>query len=116
MAQNVALPVRDTWQNVALVDRSAAATAPTITTTALPDGVLDTVYSQTIQKTGSDPITFAVQSGTLPAGLTLNTTTGVISGTPTTPVLASGEGEANKATKLPPTRPTTRTPIRKIRP
>ena len=33
---------------------------------------------------------FAVQSGTLPAGLTLNTTTGTISGTPTTAATSSG--------------------------
>ncbi len=89
MAQNVALPARDTWQNVATVDRTAAAVAPTITTTALPDGSVDVAYSQTIQKTGTDPITFAVQSGTLPDGLTLSAQTGVVSGTPTTPVSAS---------------------------
>ena len=33
---------------------------------------------------------FAVQSGTLPAGLTLNTTTGTITGTPTTAATSSG--------------------------
>lgn len=89
MAQNVALPTRDTWQNVAGVDRSAAAVAPVITTTALPDGSVGVAYSQTVQKTGTDPITFAVQSGSLPPGLTLNASTGVISGTPTAPANAS---------------------------
>jgi uncharacterized repeat protein (TIGR02543 family) len=32
---------------------------------------------------GAEPFTFAINSGTLPAGLTIDTTTGVISGTPT---------------------------------
>jgi uncharacterized repeat protein (TIGR02543 family) len=33
---------------------------------------------------GADPFTFSISSGTLPAGLTLDSTTGTISGTPTT--------------------------------
>jgi RHS repeat-associated protein len=42
-------------------------------------------YSQTIATSGgSPPSTFMVSAGTLPAGLALNATTGVISGTPTT--------------------------------
>lgn len=36
------------------------------------------------------PFTYSVQSGALPAGLTLNSSTGVISGTPTTPGTATG--------------------------
>jgi YVTN family beta-propeller protein len=56
-----------------------------ITTTSLPGGVQGTAYSQTIGTTGGDaPLTFAVASGALPAGLHLNATTGAITGTPTT--------------------------------
>lgn len=90
MAQNVALVTRDTWQNVATVDRTAAAVAPVITTTALPDGAVGVAYSQTIQRTGTDPITFAVQSGDDPAtiGLSLSSA-GVLSGTPTAPAALS---------------------------
>ena len=58
--------------------------APTITTESLPDGEVGTVYSQTLIATGDSTITWSVTSGTLPAGLTLDTSTGVISGTPTT--------------------------------
>lgn len=42
-------------------------------------------YSETISaQGGTSPYTFTLTSGTLPAGLSLNNTTGVISGTPTT--------------------------------
>ena len=58
--------------------------APTITTESLPDGEVGTVYSQTLTATGDPTITWNVTSDTLPAGLTLDTKTGTISGTPTT--------------------------------
>ncbi|GHU94006.1 hypothetical protein FACS1894156_1660 [Bacteroidia bacterium] len=57
-------------------------TAPTITTTSLPAGTVGAAYSQTLTATGSTPITWSVTVGTLPAGLSLNASTGVISGTP----------------------------------
>jgi hypothetical protein len=48
-------------------------------------GTVGTSYSSSIVVTGGNgPFTFALASGSLPPGLTLNTTTGVISGTPTT--------------------------------
>ena len=61
--------------------------APVITTAAgaLTDGTGGTAYSVTLAATNS-PTSWAVSSGSLPAGLTLNTSTGEISGTPTTPV------------------------------
>jgi hypothetical protein len=55
-----------------------------ITTTSLPDGTVGTAYSQTLQAAGGvPPLTWAVSSGTLPTGLTLNASSGTISGTPT---------------------------------
>lgn len=61
-----------------------------ITTTSLPDGAIGTVYSQTLAAVnGTAPYTWSVISGAFPPGLTLNTSTGVISGTPTVPGLAS---------------------------
>lgn len=61
------------------------ATQPlTITTTSLPDGVLNQTYSQNLGATGGvSPYTWSVGSGNLPAGLLLNGATGAISGTPT---------------------------------
>ena len=58
--------------------------APTIVTTSLPDGVENTAYNAQLTKTGRAG-TWSIINGTLPAGLTLNATTGAISGTPTTP-------------------------------
>jgi uncharacterized protein YjdB len=59
-------------------------TAPTITTSTLPGGTRGTAYNRTVTATGDAPITWSVESGTLPTGLSLAPTTGVISGTPTT--------------------------------
>lgn len=57
---------------------------PVITTTTCPAGTIGTAYTRTLASTGTSPFVWAVSIGTLPAGLTLNTSTGVISGTPTT--------------------------------
>jgi large repetitive protein len=55
-----------------------------ITTTSLPNGQAMIAYSQTISTTGGTaPLTFT-STGTLPTGLTLNSSSGVLSGTPTT--------------------------------
>ena len=57
---------------------------PTITTTSLPDGTVGVAYSATLQATnGTPPYTWSLDSGSLPAGLTLNSSTGAITGTPT---------------------------------
>jgi hypothetical protein len=58
---------------------------PTIMTTSLPAAVQGAAYNQTIQATGTAPLTFSVSAGTLPAGLSLASSTGVITGTPTGP-------------------------------
>ena len=59
------------------------AAAPTITTDTLTNGKVGTAYSQTLTADGTTPITWSVSGGALPEGLTLNETTGEISGTPT---------------------------------
>ena len=55
----------------------------TITTDRLPDGKVGKAYSQTLIATGTVPITWSIDSGNLPAGLSLNKDSGEISGTPT---------------------------------
>ena len=52
----------------------------------MADGVQGEAYSQTLEiipGTGGAPFTWSISSGSLPTGLSLNTSTGVISGTPT---------------------------------
>jgi hypothetical protein len=62
----------------------AIAPAVVVNTAAVPDGTVGVAYSQTLKATGpATPFTFTV-AGTLPPGLTLDSTTGVLSGTPTT--------------------------------
>lgn len=62
---------------------------PVITTTSLPAATVGTAYSTTLQTQGGQPGSWSV-SPTLPSGLTLDSSTGTISGTPastaTTPV------------------------------
>lgn len=56
--------------------------APTITTTTLPNGTVDTEYKQTLIADGTAPIKWSVTGGDLPDGLSLSED-GVLSGTPT---------------------------------
>jgi hypothetical protein len=60
--------------------------APTITVNpaTLPNGPINVAYNQPISATGgTTPYTFAVTTGALPTGLALDSTSGLISGTPT---------------------------------
>jgi hypothetical protein len=60
--------------------------APAIATAtgALASGTIGTAYSATLASTGGvAPLMWTIVSGTLPAGLSLNATTGAITGTPT---------------------------------
>jgi GH18 family chitinase len=57
-------------------------TPPSITSTGVAGGTFATAYSQTLTATGSSPIAWSVTSGALPLGLSLGSSTGVISGTP----------------------------------
>jgi hypothetical protein len=62
-----------------------SSTSPQPVAQSLPLGTTGLVYSVTISASGgTSPYTFALVSGSLPPGLSLNGTTGVISGTPTT--------------------------------
>lgn len=84
----------------------------TITTNALPAATVGTAYTTTLTASGgtgtlnaSNP--WSVLSGSLPAGLSLNQTTGVISGTPTTAgtpnftiKVIDNAGTPNEATKF----------------
>jgi Putative Ig domain len=76
-------------KTVSLILTIAPATLA-ITTTSLPSGQINVAYSTTLAATGgTTPYTWSLTSGTLPAGLSLNTATGVISGTPTVSVTST---------------------------
>src|SRR5256885_8955832 len=55
-----------------------------ITTSTLPSGQVQTSYSASLQATGgAPPYTWSVIAGQLPNGLSLSSSSGTISGTPT---------------------------------
>ena len=56
----------------------------TVDPPTLPNGTVGVGYNQVVSASGgTSPYTFAVSTGALPTGLSLNPTTGAISGTPT---------------------------------
>lgn len=75
--------------------------APAITTDSLPVGTAGQSYTATLEATGND-ITWSLDSGTLPAGLTLNSD-GTITGTPSaedsSTFTVKAENSAGGATK-----------------
>ncbi len=74
----------DIWRSRWITWSASYVIPPSISTSSLPSASLDEEYSQTLQATGETPIAWSILSGSLPAGLSLNSGTGVISGTPTT--------------------------------
>jgi len=88
-ADNFMVQVVDSETTPAKATASLAITVvpapPTVTTTTLPAGLVNSSYSTTLEAiNGIPPYTWSVATGTLPVGLSLAPATGVISGTPTT--------------------------------
>jgi len=84
--------VSDTTSQTAPVSLTlvVSATPLKVTTTSLPSAISGAAYSQTLQANGGTPgYKWSIASGSLPPGLTLNQTTGAISGTPTSASVAS---------------------------
>jgi len=72
------------------IEKGSTAPPLAMTTTTLPGGTVGVAYSQPLAATGgTTPYTWSIVGGSLPAGLALNTSTGLISGTPTTPGTSS---------------------------
>ena len=64
---------------------SIAAPPLSVTTSWLPNGTEGTEYTSTLTASGgTSPYTWSVSSGSLPAGITLSSSTGEITGSPTT--------------------------------
>ena len=83
--QTVSVTVTDAVQGSATVRTTLTIDALTISTPSpLPSGFTNVPYSTALTVAGNPtPLTWTVASGTLPAGLNLSATSGVISGTPT---------------------------------
>ena len=65
--------------------------ALTLSTSSLPTGQIGVAYSAVLAATGgTPPYMWSMTSGTLPAGLMLNASTGAITGTPTQTVTSTG--------------------------
>jgi hypothetical protein len=71
-----------------------------ITTASLPSGTVGTAYSQSVLATGGTPPYTWSFTGALPPGLSLNTATGAITGTPTTTGISSFTVTVTDAAKL----------------
>lgn len=86
--QTSAAALNPTWNITTSTDINSAIVifqpALDILDTTLPDGVTNKPYSKTLTPAGgTGSITWAVTSGSLPNGITLNASTGVLSGSPT---------------------------------
>jgi len=83
--QNASGTTTETAGNTSEFSPAISLTGLPLSPSTLPAGDINIAYNQTISASGGTaPYTFAQTSGTLPTGLSLNTSTGVISGTPTT--------------------------------
>jgi Putative Ig domain len=84
-AANTANIATDTSVRTFIVTETAAVAPLTVTTSSLPDATVGTFYTQTLTATGgTPPYQWTTMGGDpLPAGLTLNQNTGVLSGIPT---------------------------------
>ena len=84
--RDTSAPSQTVQQTLTLTIRPAPAVLA-ITTTSLPNGTVNQAYNRPVQASGGTPPltwTIVAGTGTLPPGLNLNSTTGAISGTPTT--------------------------------
>jgi len=72
------------WAALVATFAAGAPIAPAVSTASLPSGTQNSAYSATLTATGgTPPYSWSIPSSTLPAGLTIASITGVISGTPT---------------------------------
>ncbi|MGD0538974.1 MAG: putative Ig domain-containing protein [Verrucomicrobiota bacterium] len=87
---NLTVPPTNGVANFILIPIGPASGPPQIATTSLPDAFVGQAYYQTLVVTNaSQPLSWSLASGALPAGLRLDSPVGSISGTPTDASLAS---------------------------
>ncbi|MEP7337100.1 MAG: putative Ig domain-containing protein [Acidobacteriota bacterium] len=81
--QNFSLKAQDANGCSGTQSYSLVVSCPTITLSALPVPALNTPYNQTVTASPAGSYSFAVTAGALPTSLSLNSATGLLSGTPT---------------------------------
>ncbi len=83
--QSSAARPSDGWFDIGAYELASVTPADLVLTTAsVPNGAVAVAYSTTLAATGGvAPYAWSITAGGLPAGLSLNAATGVISGTPT---------------------------------
>jgi len=78
-------PADSDTQQLSLTVQNPTVPPVTITTTSLPNAKRNKSYNRTIQATGGvAPYSWAIVSGSLPPGLSLNASTGAVTGKATT--------------------------------
>jgi hypothetical protein len=77
------IQVADSVSATATAQFTVAIGGLAITTSALPVAAVGTSYSQTLSAAGTAPYTWTVTTGALPDGLSLDSSSGTIGGTPT---------------------------------
>jgi uncharacterized repeat protein (TIGR01451 family) len=103
--QDSSSPVKTATATFSLTVNGTSAGGLTILTTTLPEGEVTLPYGADIAVTGgTPPYSFAVTTGTITSGLTLNTSTGHISGypsggTPVTFTITVTDSASNKASQ-----------------
>jgi hypothetical protein len=82
---NLILVISDNYGVIVEKPLTFIITTPLVlSTTSLPSGLAYTAYNTTLTGSGGQtPYTWSITSGLLPDGLTFNTSTGILSGTPT---------------------------------
>ncbi len=83
--------------------KPAPPVAPVIFESSLPNGAVNVPYSAAVhvsRGTGTPPFTWSITSGSLPAGLSLNSASGAITGTPTAIVNATFTVQATDSKAL----------------
>lgn len=84
-AHQLSSPTAGQPYKVPIFEQTADAASMYITAAVLMNGVTGVFYSETITANGGfSPYTYSILSGSLPTGLSLNSSTGVVSSTPTT--------------------------------
>lgn len=95
-AQDSSSPIQTATHNYTIsVSAPNSSSGVSITTSSMPAGTVGASYSKTLSASGgTSPYTWGIASGALPAGISLNASTGTVSGTP------SQQGTANFTVKV----------------